>query len=258
MQSAFTNLPTRRNRDFTVPLESPTSQTSGTTGDVVDDDPAPSEYESGAEDSQIPPPAHTLLNEDPFSNETSKILFESIGTHTHIHCICVPIPVTNITQDELRRWGVGQDLELPQVSGNKLLSSEAILTVFQLVIVGKQSAGKSSLLQSLTDIPFPVGARLCTRFATRIVSRRTGPGTPDLVKASIEPGDINPFNYAPDLARLEAFEHNIPSITAEAFEALIEKVLREIDIFSSHAKLIVGQRSHGHQLISRIEKPKLF
>lgn len=95
MQSAFTNLPTRQSRVLTVPLESPTSQASGTTGDVVDDNPAPSEYESSAEDTQIPLPAHTLLNEDPFSNETSKILFESIGTHTHIPLYLHPIYVSN-------------------------------------------------------------------------------------------------------------------------------------------------------------------
>ena len=89
--------------------------------------------------------------------------------------------------------------------------------------MGKQSAGKSSLLQSLTDIPFPVDGRLCTRFATRIVSRRTLPGTPDVVHASIEPGDINPFSYTEDFAS-GGFEHDIPSMTAEAFEELIEDV----------------------------------
>jgi hypothetical protein len=94
--------------------------------------------------------------------------------------------------------------------------------------VGKQSAGKPSLLQSLTDIPFPVGSRLCTRFATRIVSRRTLPGTADVVKASIEPGDINPFNFQPDQARLRNFEQIIPNMTAEALEALIEKVKQKL------------------------------
>ncbi|KAI9786023.1 MAG: hypothetical protein M1816_008175 [Peltula sp. TS41687] len=80
---------------------------------------------------------HTpLLNESAFQNEQSKKLFEAI--------------------DELRRCGANHDIDLPE-----------------LVIVGDQSAGKSSLLQSLTDIPFPIAGRLCTRFPTRIVSRRT-------------------------------------------------------------------------------------
>ncbi|KAK1637567.1 hypothetical protein BDP81DRAFT_393276 [Colletotrichum phormii] len=58
----------------------------------------------------------------------------------------------------------------------------------RLVIVGGQSTGKSSLLQSLTDIPFPVGSGCCTRFATRIVSRRTAPGSRSSVKVpNVEP-----------------------------------------------------------------------
>jgi GTPase SAR1 family protein len=42
----------------------------------------------------------------------------------------------------------------------------------QLVAVGDQSSGKSSLLESLTGIPFPKDQSLCTRHATQITSRR--------------------------------------------------------------------------------------
>jgi GTPase SAR1 family protein len=94
----------------------------------------------------------------------------------------------------------------------------------KLVIVGKQSAGKSSLLQSLTDIPFQVGTRLCTRFATRIVSKRTGPSESDLVRASIEPGDLNPFNYREDDEGTESFNRIIPSMSAEEFENIVKDV----------------------------------
>jgi hypothetical protein len=83
-------------------------------------------------------------------------------------------------------------------------------------------------LQSLTDIPFPVDGRLCTRFATRIVSRRTPPGTPDIVSASIEPGDINPFKYTEDYATMSGFDHPVPSMTAEAFENLIVEVIMNV------------------------------
>lgn len=196
MQSSSNGLQARGRKLPTVALASPISIESHTNGEVGDDDPVPSEYESTAEDDQTPAPRHTLFTEDPFSNETSKILFESI--------------------DELRRWGAGQDLDIPQ-----------------LVIVGKQSAGKSSLLQSLTDIPFPVGARLCTRFATRIVSIRTPLGTSDVVKASIEPRDINPFQYVPDQALLDGFEQVIPSMTAETFDNLIDKAKEVMGINSS-------------------------
>ncbi|KAL9600156.1 MAG: hypothetical protein Q9179_003315 [Wetmoreana sp. 5 TL-2023] len=92
----------------------------------------------------------TLLNDDPFHSTHTQRLFEAI--------------------DELRSCGANHDIPLPE-----------------LVIVGDQSAGKSSLLQSLTEIPFPVADRLCTRFPTRIVSRRT-PDEGEVTKISIEPG----------------------------------------------------------------------
>ncbi|KAK0714521.1 interferon-induced GTP-binding protein mx2 [Lasiosphaeris hirsuta] len=57
--------------------------------------------------------------------------------------------------DILREKNIGQYLPLPQ-----------------LVAVGDQSSGKSSLLESITGIPFPHGQELCTRYATQITHRR--------------------------------------------------------------------------------------
>ncbi|KAK0368364.1 dynamin family protein [Colletotrichum limetticola] len=57
--------------------------------------------------------------------------------------------------DRLRERNIGTYLPLPQ-----------------LVAVGDQSSGKSSLLESLTGIPFPRGQELCTRYATQITHRR--------------------------------------------------------------------------------------
>ncbi|KAK2006223.1 dynamin family protein [Colletotrichum eremochloae] len=57
--------------------------------------------------------------------------------------------------DQLRERNIGVYLPLPQ-----------------LVAVGDQSSGKSSLLESLTGIPFPRGQELCTRYATQITHRR--------------------------------------------------------------------------------------
>ena len=57
--------------------------------------------------------------------------------------------------DQLRERNIGAYIPLPQ-----------------LVAVGDQSSGKSSLLESLTGIPFPRGQDLCTRYATQITHRR--------------------------------------------------------------------------------------
>lgn len=49
---------------------------------------------------------------------------------------------------------------------------ESILSLPQIVVCGDQSAGKSSVLEALTEIPFPRNDNLCTRFATEISLRR--------------------------------------------------------------------------------------
>ena len=49
---------------------------------------------------------------------------------------------------------------------------DSILSLPQLVVCGDQSAGKSSVLEALTEIPFPRNDNLCTRYATEIILRR--------------------------------------------------------------------------------------
>ena len=68
--------------------------------------------------------------------------------------------------------------------------NSAEIDIPQLVICGGQSTGKSSLLQSLTDIPFPADTGCCTRFATRIVSRRTPAYSENKFKITIVEPDI--------------------------------------------------------------------
>ncbi|KAB5535235.1 interferon-induced GTP-binding protein Mx2 [Coniochaeta sp. 2T2.1] len=57
--------------------------------------------------------------------------------------------------DKLRELNIGANIGLPQ-----------------LVVVGDQSTGKSSVLESLTGFAFPRDPGLCTRYATQITCRR--------------------------------------------------------------------------------------
>lgn len=51
----------------------------------------------------------------------------------------------------LRARGIGDNIDLPQ-----------------LVVCGDQSAGKSSVLEGLTGIPFPRDDGVCTKFPTEV------------------------------------------------------------------------------------------
>ncbi|KAK1450438.1 vacuolar sorting protein VPS1 [Colletotrichum melonis] len=129
-----------------------------------------------------------VIPENPFDSESSRVLFDAI--------------------DKLQSCGVSQELAIPQ-----------------LVIVGGQSTGKSSLLQSLTDIPFPVGSGCCTRFATRIVSRRTAPGSRTSVKVTIvEPDVTDKFGYPPDDTYKEFPPYVTDHLGAEEFTQLVETI----------------------------------
>lgn len=61
---------------------------------------------------------------------------------------------------------------LDTVSQIRKCGLDSILSLPQIVVCGDQSAGKSSVLEALTEIPFPRSDNLCTRFATEISLRR--------------------------------------------------------------------------------------
>jgi GTPase SAR1 family protein len=84
----------------------------------------------------------------------------------------------------------------------------ALLMQLKLVVVGDQSSGKSSLLEGLTGLSFPIASDLCTRFATQIVLRRA-PADEAEVKITIIPG---PDAQADEemLDRLLGFEKMLP------------------------------------------------
>lgn len=60
------------------------------------------------------------------------------------------------TIDDLRELRVGDIVQLPQI-----------------IVVGDQSAGKSSVLEAISRVKFPIKGDLCTRFPTELVLRRT-------------------------------------------------------------------------------------
>lgn len=73
--------------------------------------------------------------------------------------------------DGLRSKGVSRYIDLPQI-----------------VACGGQSSGKSSVLQAISGLSFPVGTNLTTTFATELVLRRTTGTSEERCRVSIQPG----------------------------------------------------------------------
>ena len=61
---------------------------------------------------------------------------------------------------------------LEKVDGLFACNAGNLVDLPQLVVVGHQSSGKSSVLAGATGLPFPRDSSLCTRFATQIIFRR--------------------------------------------------------------------------------------
>lgn len=80
---------------------------------------------------------------------------------------------------------------------------ESILSLPQLVVCGDQSAGKSSVLEALTEIPFPRNDNLCTRFATEIILRH---GTTETLTVKVIPDSARP---PAEKSRIESFKESI-------------------------------------------------
>ncbi|KAK7530166.1 interferon-induced GTP-binding protein Mx2 [Phyllosticta citribraziliensis] len=67
---------------------------------------------------------------------------------------------------------LGNQAILAKIDKLRELNVGAIIPLPQLVVVGDQSSGKSSVLESLTGFSFPRAPGLCTRYATQITCCR--------------------------------------------------------------------------------------
>lgn len=103
--------------------------------------------------------------------------------------------------EKLRGTNVGSLIPLPQV-----------------IVVGNQSSGKNSMLESLTGFAFPRAATLCTRYATPISCIRAP--TKEIV-VSIIP---RPDTTAELKARLQAFHHTLDDMDTASLAAIFHEI----------------------------------
>ncbi|KAI0869232.1 hypothetical protein GGS24DRAFT_479347 [Hypoxylon argillaceum] len=103
--------------------------------------------------------------------------------------------------DGLRKHGIGRFVDLPQI-----------------IVVGDQSSGKSSVLEAISRVRFPVKDGVCTRFATELVLR-TDPQT--RVHVQVQPSSVSAdVSYLFDETSFD--KDDLPRITEEAKTRLLK------------------------------------
>ncbi|KAK4966456.1 hypothetical protein LTR42_011621 [Elasticomyces elasticus] len=109
----------------------------------------------------------------------------------------------------LRARGVGEHIDLPQ-----------------LVVCGDQSAGKSSVLEGITGLPFPRQDGVCTKFATEIILSHTE--GPTSVSA-----EIIPHHNRSDASKIELCKYRREMAQFSELPDVIEEVGRTLGIRGS-------------------------
>ncbi|GAW18677.1 hypothetical protein ANO14919_081580 [Xylariales sp. No.14919] len=101
------------------------------------------------------------------------------------------------TIDNLRELQVGEIVNLPQI-----------------IVVGDQSSGKSSVLEAISGLRFPTKGGVCTRFATELVIRRAPETNIDVRINSAGPDSPRLFHWTD-------FDNNVlPQIIREASDQM--------------------------------------
>ncbi|KAK3074249.1 hypothetical protein LTR53_003472 [Teratosphaeriaceae sp. CCFEE 6253] len=112
--------------------------------------------------------------------------------------------------DKLFACGAGELVDLPQI-----------------VVVGDQSSGKSSVLEGLIKKPLPRDSGLCTRFATQIVFRRA---LEDRILVSIIPDrDASPLHSS----RVKAWGRAVSSLDSSTFRSIMTEAHTEMGLSSA-------------------------
>jgi GTPase SAR1 family protein len=107
------------------------------------------------------------------------------------------------TIDALRELGVSNFVDLPQI-----------------IVVGDQSSGKSSVLEAISRVRFPVDGDICTRFATELVLRRAS-GSETTANVSIQFANQGQGHDArPPFKRTTFDREKLADLIKEAKEAM--------------------------------------
>ncbi|VBB73179.1 Putative protein of unknown function [Podospora comata] len=144
--------------------------------------------------------------------------------------------------DKLRKLGIDQKYDLPQI-----------------IVCGSQSAGKSSVLESLVQVPFPRSEKTCTRYVTKVTIL---PAETPSVEVCIQPGpnrspeekqklnDFRKNDSSPDYAR------NLAQLMREAHRMIYTDTTK--DPMISRDVMLVTVRGPNTRPLEVLDLPGLI
>ncbi|KAF4438420.1 interferon-induced GTP-binding protein Mx [Fusarium austroafricanum] len=152
----------------------------------------------------------------------------------------------------------------------------------KLVVVGDQSSGKSSVLEAICKVPFPVHEGLCTRFPIELVQRKSSKDSIIITIRIVKPGPnkevLNRFKRELTLGDSEGLAKSIqeasalilgPSVTATSNHHFSMNVLRItilgpdkypitlVDLPGFFRSSTDNQKAEDRHLVERIAAPYL-
>ncbi|PNP78810.1 hypothetical protein FNYG_07851 [Fusarium nygamai] len=108
---------------------------------------------------------------------------------------------------------------LDAIDSLRMLETPKEIPLPQLIVVGNQNCGKSSVLESISRVSFGVNHFVCTRFPTELILRRA---STSLAKVTIKPGRSHgpSFGLEPTFLRTSFDPERLPELTREAEMAM--------------------------------------
>ena len=152
-------------------------------------------------------------------------------------CFCFVVEAAIVRMSE--RYGLGDTAMLEKVDKLFACGVGDLVNLPQIVVVGDQSSGKSSVLEGLIKKPIPRDSGLCTRFATQIVFRRA---VEERVVVSIVPSLESSQEHRQSI---EAWGREVADLDTNTFSKIMQEVCESVRAYENLCSQCIGARADG-------------